>query len=332
MEKIENVADKFIKVRLTKIDDVDLNLFAFDFDLTFMVFFLDAGENIYARYGGRCENGPEERMSLVGLRKTMESVLAEHQKQRPRFAPRLDEEPLYIRDVASPRGLGRCIHCHQAKEVLYDQMDRKGKWTNDLAFRFPLPDNLGIQIDREDTNLVVAVEQKSPADHAGIKKGDRIVEVNRVPIHSHGDFQFALDSVPKKGTVGMAWMRDGKSKSGQVKLMPNWRRTDIGWRPSLRKFVAKANVYGKNLTAEEKKELGLDPDQLAFRQNDRLQPAAKKAGVKVGDIIYGVDDKMLKTNAYGFLTYVRGNYLKGESMTLNLFRNGRKKKIKMKLQ
>jgi hypothetical protein len=33
------------------VDDVDLNTFEFDYDLTFMVFFLNANGKVYARYG-----------------------------------------------------------------------------------------------------------------------------------------------------------------------------------------------------------------------------------------------------------------------------------------
>ena len=42
-----DLADKFVRVRLTHIDRVDLNLFEFDYDLTFMVYFLDASDKVY---------------------------------------------------------------------------------------------------------------------------------------------------------------------------------------------------------------------------------------------------------------------------------------------
>jgi hypothetical protein len=62
-----------VRVRLTRIDDQDLNLFEFDYDLTFMVFILDAEGRVYARYGGRSPEGPDQRQSLEGLRYTMGS-------------------------------------------------------------------------------------------------------------------------------------------------------------------------------------------------------------------------------------------------------------------
>jgi hypothetical protein len=40
-------------VRLVKITGVDLNVFDFDYDLTFAVFFLNAQGKVLGRYGGR---------------------------------------------------------------------------------------------------------------------------------------------------------------------------------------------------------------------------------------------------------------------------------------
>src|SRR6516162_3936537 len=88
LEKIKDVADKFIRVRLPRIDDADLNLFEFDLDLTFMVFFLDAKENVYARFGGRDGKDADNRQSLEGLAYTMNSVLKMHAQKEKSFAPK----------------------------------------------------------------------------------------------------------------------------------------------------------------------------------------------------------------------------------------------------
>src|SRR5438067_12657941 len=93
LERIQEVADKFVRVRLTRIDDVDLNLFDFDYDLTFMVFFLNAEGKVYARYGGRDAEGPDKRQSLEGLRYTMESVLRMHGRAEKSFAPKARTAP-----------------------------------------------------------------------------------------------------------------------------------------------------------------------------------------------------------------------------------------------
>jgi predicted metalloprotease with PDZ domain len=297
-----------------------------------MVFFLSPDEKVYARYGGRCEQGPDERMSLEGLRYTMQSVLAEHASDSKRFAPVQAGEALYIREIAPPRGLGRCIHCHQAKEVIYDKLDREGKWNIDLAFRYPLPENLGINLEVDRGNVVAEVAVDSPAATAGLKKGDRISSLNKVPVHSFGDAQYALDRAPKLGAMEVTWQRAGLDMRGNIKLPDRWRRTDISWRPSLQKFVASARVYGKDLSVDEKGALGLPEKQLAFRQKDKVAAQARKAGVRHGDIIIGVDGRMLEMTAYQFLTYVRSNYVRGETLKLNLIRDGKRINLPMRLE
>ena len=252
LEKISDIADEFIRVRLAAIEPLDLKIFDFDHDLTFMVIFMNADQRVYSRYGGRCEKGPDERQSLAGLRHAMESVLAEHRSAKPRFAPRQSGKPFFIREIASPRDLGRCVHCHQAKEVVYDQMDRDGTWNMDLAFRYPLPENLGIRLDPDKGAIVKAVDAASPAEVAGIKKGDRLRELNGVPVHAFGDVSFALDRAPKTGRIRVSWQRDSGIMDSRISLPDRWRRTDISWRPSLQKFVATCRLYGKDLKPAER--------------------------------------------------------------------------------
>lgn len=321
-----------MRVRLAEIESSNLKLFEFDYDLTFMVIFLSPDEKVYARYGGRCEQGPDERMSLAGLRYAMQSVLAEHTSDRPRFAATETGKPFFIREIAPPRGLGRCIHCHQAKEVIYNKLDQEGKWNIDLAFRYPLPDNLGLKLEVDRGNIVENVVPDSPAARAGLQKGDLISTLNSVPIHSFGDAQHALDRAPQNGSIEVSWKRSGRDLRGKIEVPDRWRRTDISWRPSLQNFVASARVYGKDLAADEKESLGLSAAGLAFRQQDNVPEQARKAGVRPGDIIVGIDNRKLEMTAYQFLTYIRGNYVKGETLTLNLIRDGRRLNLPMRLE
>lgn len=297
-----------------------------------MVFFLSPDEKVYARYGGRCEKGPDERQSLAGLRHTMESVLREHKAKSKRFAPMKKEKPFYIGDIAPARGLGRCIHCHQAKEVVYNKLDREGKWNVDLAFRYPPPDNLGLVLEVDRGNVVKEIVARSPLAKTGLQKGDVVRSLNGVPIHSFGDAQFALDRAPKTGSIEVTWRRGKSEKHGKILLPERWRRSDVSWRPSMRNLVATVRVYGKDLKPDEKKALGLSAKQLAFRQKARVSEQAKKAGVRAGDVIVGVEDRKLEMDAYNFLLYVRSNYVKGEVITLNVIRGKRKLRLKMKLE
>jgi serine protease Do len=330
LEQIKELADKFVRVRLTRIDDLDLNLFEFDYDCTFMVFFLNAQEKVYARYGGRDADGPDSRQSLAGLQYTMESVLKMHERKPPAFAPKSQESPKYIREVAGLRTRG-CMHCHQVKETLNADLQRKGKWVRDLVWRYPLPENLGIKLEIDRGNVIETVREESPAAAAGLKPGDVVKRIGRVPVHSFADAQFALDKAPARGTLEIAWQHGESERTDKLNLPENWRRSDISWRPSMHRLVPAARLYGDDLTEDEKKSLGLPAKQLAFKQKNAVPSQAKAAGIQGGDIIIGVDGRVLEMDANGFVRYVERNYVIGDRVTVNVLRDGKRLDLKMTL-
>jgi hypothetical protein len=332
LEHLQDIADKFIRVRLTRIDNLDLNLFEFDYDLTFMVFFLNAEGKVYARYGGRDGVGPDSRQSLAGLHYTMASVLQMHEGEKKAFAPRSGETPKFIRDVPSSRRLRGCMHCHQVKEVLNADLQKTGKWIPEMTWRYPLPENVGLDLEIDRGNVVKNVSAKSPASGAGLTAGDVVRRLNSVPIHSLADAQFALDRAPRTGPIEIVWQRGDQELKDYLALPEGWRKSDISWRPSMQHQVPAARVYGADLTPEEKKALGLSAKQLAFRQRESLSAQAEAAGIRAGDIILGVDDKTLETDAFGFLHYIRRNYLIGDRVTVNLLRDGQRLNLPMTLR
>ena len=84
------------------------------------------------------------------------------------------------------------------------------------------------------------------------------------------------------------------------------------------------SLYGDDLTAQQKKDLGLDAKHLAFRQDTTVGTQAKKFGVQGGDVVIGVDDLTLEMTMLDFLGYIRRNYLIGDRIKLNVIRDGKK--------
>jgi serine protease Do len=320
-----------VRVRLTRVDNQDLNLFDFDYDLTFMVFFLNAEGKVYARYGGRDGKSPDSRQSLEGLRYTMASVLRMHAEKDKLFAPRRQERSRYIREVGGMRRRGGCLHCHQVKEVLNHDLERKGVSVRDLVYCYPLPENVGLELDLERGNVLRTVKDRSPASRAGLRAGDMLRQLNGIPIHSFADVQQALDRAPRSGSIAVEWERDHKRNRGKLTLAEGWKKGDIFWRPSMQEYVPSARMYGRDLTAAQKKTLGLSERQLAFRQSTPVQAQARAAGVRVGDIILGIDDKRLEMDADRFLRYVEHNYLVGDRVTVQLIRAGKRMSLRMTL-
>jgi serine protease Do len=320
-----------VRVRLTRIDNLDLNLFDFDYDLTFMVFFLNADEKVYARYGGRDAESPDGRQSLEGLRYTMQSVLQMHKTAEKAFAPKSQDSPKYLRALTIGMRRG-CLHCHQVKVILDLQLQKKGQWSRERIWRYPLPDNLGFVLEVDRGNVIKEVRDQTPAAATGLRRGDVVQRLGDVPIHSFGDAQYALDRAAASGSLLVEWRRGNQTMKGDLGLSQGWRRTDITWRPSLQRLLPAARLYGVDLTTDEKKTLGLAPTQLAFRQKDSVPTQARQAGIRPGDIILGVDDKPFDNmDVIDFLRYVRRNYLIGDRVTVNILRDGKRLNLPMEL-
>jgi hypothetical protein len=313
------------------VDGADLNLFEFDFDLTFMVFFLNADERLYGRYGGRDATTSEARMSPAGLHHAMEAALETHRQAKEAAAPKR-EPARFIRDIPTNRRTRGCIHCHQVKEILNADLERQGKWSKDLVWRYPLPDNLGLILDVDRGDVVKQVPPDSPAARAGLRAGDVVQQLNGMPVHSFGDAQLALDRAPKTGTIAVSWRRDGQTRDGELALPEGWRKTDITWRPSMHRFVPSLYLSGDELSDEEKQVLGRPEKHLAFRQEAGVSFKARDAGIRGGDIVIGVDGKELAINVTQFPGYIRRNYLVGDRITINVIRDGKRLDLPLTLR
>jgi predicted metalloprotease with PDZ domain len=320
-------------VRLVKITEVDLNLFEFDYDLTWTAFFLSPDETVYGRYGGRDARSPEARLSLAGLRHALTAALAAHRREgQAKPSPR-PGRPLLAEDYPAARRMKRgCIHCHQVNEFRREQRKASGQWRREELWVYPLPENIGLTLDVDRGDRVRAVQPGSPAVCAGLRAGDTLKTLNRVPVASLADAQHALHHAPRKGQVSVSWLREGKEMTGTLTLADGWKKTNLTWRPSLLDIFPALTVFGTELTPVEKKRLGLAPTRLAFRQDEPVHREAKAAGVRAGDVILGIDGNEMTGSLPEFLAFVRRNHLVGDRITLNILRNGKRIDLPMTLR
>ncbi len=331
LEGIEQVADAFVRVRLDRIADSDLNVFEFDYDVTMMIFFIDADERVLGRYGGRDARGPDTRQSLAGLKYAMQQAVDAY-RQGLDLPPR-PKTSTFARQLMDSNGSGRrgCIHCHDVKEMLNARQAKQGVANSTLAWRYPLPENLGLTLEIDRGNMVKKVAVDSVAAAAGLKAGDLLELLNGVRVRSFADVQYALDKAPAEGAVPIAWQRQGRMLKATLPLASGWRKTNILWRPSMYKMIASPRLFGDDLTEDEKTSLGIGGKRLAFRQKDSVSTQARAAGIRAGDIILGFDGKRLEMDAYDFQTYVRREYLAGDTVQVELIRDGKPLTLPMKL-
>ena len=309
---------------------MDLRRFEFDFDLTWFVFFLNADETIYGRYGGRDASDPEVRISLKGLRYAMDRALESH--KTPPIPQPLTGKPQRAEDYAAASKHRGCIHCHNVNEFRRADLKAEGKWDRTSVWVYPLPENVGIALDVDAGDLVKSVASASAAEKTGLKPGDRLAKLNGYNVASFGDAQYALHKAPVNGSIPISWLRDGKLQSGALEVVDGWRKTNLTWRPSMLDILPSAPFSGEELTAAEKKKLGLDPKRAAIRQDTEVHEKLKAVGVKGGDVLIGYDGKAVEGDVSKLYGYVRRNYLVGDELTINLIRDGKRVDLKFQLR
>jgi S1-C subfamily serine protease len=288
---------------------------------------------VYGRFGGRDGKGPDTRNTLEGLHFAMDAVLAEHRRSPTAKPDTPAKTPVYVENSPIAKAQYRgCIHCHQVKEIQRADAIKAGTWNRESIYTYPLPENVGITLDLERGNLVNAVKAKSPAEKAGIKSGDLLRTLHRTPVHSFADASYGLHQAPLKGDFAVTFERAGKPHEGTLTVEPGWRRTNVTWRPSLLDMLPSLTIYGDDLTAKEKKVLGLDEKRLAFRQQAPVHKSAHAMGVQENDIILGIDGRIMEMTMDQFLGHVRQNFLIDEVVTLNIIRNGKRLDLKVTLK
>jgi hypothetical protein len=322
-----------VLLRITNMRGVNLDVFDFDYDLTWAAFFLNGREKVLGRFGGRTAASADGYLTLTGLKHAMRAALAAH---------RHDPDAKPDRELAPPRTVDSypaantfkadaCIHCHQVYNFRRAEHKAAGTWRLADVFVYPEPDNLGIHLDPEQGNRVKSITKDSAADRAGLQAGDVLTSVEGEPVASFGDVQYVLHRLPAKGSVRFTWRRAAGDRTATLELAEGWRATDIGWRESMWGLEPAPHVYGQDLTRREKKDLGLPEKGMAFRQGDYVPGPAKRAGIQAKDVIFGIDGKHLEMTMLQFNAYVRLNFKVGDRITFNILRDGKRLDLPMTL-
>ncbi len=318
-------------LRIGNMRGVDLSIFDFDYDLQWHALMLTPNGDALARFGGRDADNPAKYHTLSGLRHSLEIALKRFKNEKDRKATRRQAIRPEEYPAAEKRPDNACIHCHHVNEFRRAAQQRDGKWSLDEVWMYPQPENVGLTLDPERGDRVLAVDPKSEAARLGVRAKDLLRFVGDVPIASVADVQYALHQAPKKGNLPVAWNTPTHPHSGVMDLKANWRQTDVSWRWSLKSLSPNPSIIGDDLSLDERKKLGLDPRQLAYRQMNFLTPTARHAGLQANDVIVGLDDKPLAMTARQFETHIRLYYRVGQEITLNVMRGKERVKVKLKL-
>jgi serine protease Do len=202
--------------------------------------------------------------------------------------------------IAGGQGVGFATPINMAKDILI-QLKEKGfvtrGWigvsiqevTPELAKSFGLKDKQGA--------LVSSVNKDEPADTAGIKAGDIIIEFDGKEIKEVSDLPRNVASTPPGKTVKVKIMRDGKEKILTVTIGKMKEEEGEVAAAEEKEDKAPEKKFGlsvQSITPEIARRLDLkDTDGVVVTQ---IKPnsLAAASGIKSGDVIKEVNRKEVK--------------------------------------
>jgi serine protease Do len=202
--------------------------------------------------------------------------------------------------VATGQGIGFAVPSNVAKNVV-NQLREKGKvvrgWigvsvqevTPEIAESFGMKRPVGA--------LVGDVQPKSPAQAAGIRRGDIIVRFNGKEVRTVSDLPLMVAGTPVGRTVPLTVVREGKEITLTVKI--GELTEDKGAQPPGKEETEESD-FGlslEDITPERQKALGIDDTAGVIVADVAKGSAAEEAGIESGDIIKEINRQPVKNLA-----------------------------------
>ena len=328
------VAEKYVCVRIININEIDLSLYPFDFDLTMAIVLANADGTVYHRYGGRTHLSPMNMDTLVEI---MEKGLDTHrdyienprppERKLPQLLPELVNERL--KGIMPP--VTGCFHCHYAREARQLLTLKAGKWTPDQFWIFPNPERIGVVMDQKRQYRVEDVLPQSAAASEGLQNGDLIQTLDGKRILTKYDIQWILDR-SDGGAIQLPYslLRNGKSVQGHLTLEAGWKVGDPGdyaWRVEnpftahMIKFLPTPGFIGDLLAANERRTLNLPEDCFALRVT-KLNYGPHQAGIRSGDVILSAGGRSDFRSTRDFHAWCELMRREGRDIKLQIRREG----------
>ena len=174
----------------------------------------------------------------------------------------------------------------------------------------------GLGLDSPKGALVSQVMPDSPAEKAGLKERDVIIEFDGNEIIYSGDLPQTVGAIKPDTKVSALVYRDGRKK--EIKVVVGELSLNSSPELSQESSLNPLGLSLKSLSSEDKRNLkilngvkviGIEADSIAFN-----------AGIKIGDVITSLANKSVRTET-DFLSIV--NKLEpGKNFTIRIIRNG----------
>lgn len=357
---IAPLLEQFVRIRQVSTNGLDLEIFQFDTDQSFAVFFLNADGTVYGRFGTRSHRTEwSGDVSLSGLAAAMRGALELHRefpenktllagKQGGKPEVSSPEQFPSLRDKYTSRLkqgselVRSCIHCHQigdAQREFYWQQNQP--LPTQVIYQYPHPKAIGLILDPEQRATVASVLPGSPAEMSGLQSGDELATLAGQPLLSMADVQWVLHHAADQGdSISYQVKRSGENVVGELRLPAGWRQNDdISWRASswgLRRMVTGGLVL-ESISQAELETAGIGDAangalQVKFVGQYNEHAAGKNAGFEKGDIILQYDGQNHLQRESDLFHYALRNCKIGQKVDVIVWRGGGRLTLQLPIQ
>jgi len=225
-----------------------------------------------------------------------------------------------------------CMHCHMIGTAERETWRRERKpLPDDVLFPWPMPDVIGMRLDPGERATVLEVAGGSAAANAGLRAGDRIVELAGQPLLSIADVQWVLHRAPDPASLDAVVSRGDAIERVRVELASGWRRRgDISWRTTswdLRRMVTGGLLLVELPQRDRARSkiaadgLGLLVEHVGEYGEHRT---AKDAGFRKGDIVVEWDGRSDRWRETEILAHGMQKRRAGERIAVTVLRDGKR--------
>jgi serine protease Do len=194
-------------------------------------------------------------------------------------------------------GIGFAIPINFAKKVSSDLID-EGKVTR--AYIGILPQEINydlrksLKLDEVKGVLVAKVEKDTPAEKAGLKKGDVIINVNGKDIPNVAKFRIVIANSEIGKEIPITIIRDKKEKILDVNLI---QRPDDLSKASYKEDSESVSSLGmevENLNGDFARKNNIEEKDGVIITKIKSNSPASKSGLRVGDIILEINQQVVR--------------------------------------
>jgi membrane-associated protease RseP (regulator of RpoE activity) len=193
------------------------------------------------------------------------------------------------------------------------------------------------KLDSDEGAYVKEVIDDSPADSAGLKEGDVIVEFGGKKIFDSDDLSKAVRKTQPGVKVSVVIVRDGEKKNilltvGKNKEVKHQRMSVIPNVPNVRVFVGNDLLGLKLLTLNEQlgEYFGAPNSEGVLVEEVEKESIGEKAGFKAGDVIVRVGKKAVREAEK--IKRELQKYDEGDKVEFELLRKGTKKVLNVEVE